>query len=1046
LATGWPRLLVSSEWAKGSTDITVQSSTDSAARILGNCSGITHIVQTVEEADQVEFARRAASLQAISMGLLRASREPRPTSFHEDKDRMATTSGETTYDTFLSYSRDDESVATKLQRRLERLGTRRSELPTIRVFRDQTDLKTTEDLHQALAAHIEASRSFIVLCSPSAARSEFVATEIDMWRQAKPGQPIVLALVDGALHWDDTSSRFDLERSTALPPSLADHFTSLPTWIALGGPGRRGPQEVTDDGVHQLASVVLDRDLREVRAEEQRIQRRQLRRTQAVAAIIAALAVAAGLAFLDSRRNADLAAERRDIAQSQALAGTAQALFNEDPDLAMLLAIEADRLVSTPESESSLLDVAFRGGDLGLVTWAADDSGTFFAAAYNAEDEMLFVSVIESTDLLRADLSAEQPGFELVESPGETVPKALGFDQQRGTLYSIDEAGNLATRDGVTGEVIEVDSLGATVLGATVSADGRAFAAVTTVDGQAWEAIAGPAADPTSAERITLPFSPWWIAVSPTGMLATLSGTGAVAVWDPSEGQWVQWVENRIPAIAAFSLDDSQLATGARDGGVRLYDLDAMAQSAVGAPTVPGQSSTVEFAVTQVPPVGHAGEVQALVASDQPDTAAFWSVGSDGKALAWSPDNVVVFGPLGLVHGGSAVYASPLPDGAGLLTMGRDSSIQRYRGPEGSVVYRGAPYVDPSLEDAAFSAESFVTIAPRSGKSTDGTTVAIRGDGEAVRIAVGDGGRPAATPLGLNVGRASDVLAVAESDDQRHLAVGGRAGTEGTVTVWNIERQEVVGRVTRPGWVSGVEFADASTLYVVDQSFRGLTIQRIDADGLTMVEELEPPSGQSPAPFPDGSVGLGIGGENGDQVTVVGYGRASEFMVVQDGKVTEHNLTVPLQQIEKVAVSPTGSLAALALSDGRIFLWDVRRGELISRPLDQTQGRLLAMAFYDDDTLVTGGRAGWVNLWDVRRGRQIGQSMNPHRTDVTGITVSPDTDSIISVAIGNAIRWDLNPTNWATGICRLVGRDLSSTEWERFLPDRPYHRTCSDQD
>jgi hypothetical protein len=41
------------------------------------------------------------------------------------------------------------------------------------------------------------------------------------------------------------------------------------------------------------------------------------------------------------------------------------------------------------------------------------------------------------------------------------------------------------------------------------------------------------------------------------------------------------------------------------------------------------------------------------------------------------------------------------------------------------------------------------------------------------------------------------------------------------------------------------------------------------------------------------------------------------------------------------------------------------------------------------------------------------------------------------------VAWDMTPAHWADRACGLAARDLTTTEWARWLPDQPYRRTCT---
>ncbi|CAN5768386.1 hypothetical protein BH11PSE6_BH11PSE6_23480 [soil metagenome] len=122
---------------------------------------------------------------------------------------MATVgSAETRYGAFISYSHVDRRVARQLHRRLERYRIprklagsdgRRGAIPSRlgRLFRDLDELPAADDLSAEVRAALAASDSLIVICSPAAAASQWVAREIELFRQLNPGGPVLAALIDG---------------------------------------------------------------------------------------------------------------------------------------------------------------------------------------------------------------------------------------------------------------------------------------------------------------------------------------------------------------------------------------------------------------------------------------------------------------------------------------------------------------------------------------------------------------------------------------------------------------------------------------------------------------------------------------------------------------------------------------------------------------------------------------------------------------------------------------------------------------------------------
>jgi hypothetical protein len=39
--------------------------------------------------------------------------------------------------------------------------------------------------------------------------------------------------------------------------------------------------------------------------------------------------------------------------------------------------------------------------------------------------------------------------------------------------------------------------------------------------------------------------------------------------------------------------------------------------------------------------------------------------------------------------------------------------------------------------------------------------------------------------------------------------------------------------------------------------------------------------------------------------------------------------------------------------------------------------------------------------------------------------------------------WDTDARSWVRRACAAAGRNLTRAEWERFLPDTSYRKTCS---
>lgn len=116
--------------------------------------------------------------------------------------------GELRYTAFLSYSHKDAAAAARLHRRLETyrmpkrlIGTSTSRGPVPErlwpIFRDRDELPAATDLSETVREALARSGSLIILCSPHAARSLWVAEEIETFRNLYPDRPILAAIVEG---------------------------------------------------------------------------------------------------------------------------------------------------------------------------------------------------------------------------------------------------------------------------------------------------------------------------------------------------------------------------------------------------------------------------------------------------------------------------------------------------------------------------------------------------------------------------------------------------------------------------------------------------------------------------------------------------------------------------------------------------------------------------------------------------------------------------------------------------------------------------------
>ncbi len=193
---------------------------------------------------------------------------------------------------FVSYSHADAAIAQKLHRKIEtyrlphHLRDRATDDPDNgrmgRIFRDREDLPAAEDLSESVKQALAGSQVLVVICSPDAQASIWVAREIELFRALHPGRPVLAALVRG-------------EPEEAFPTALRDGAEPLAADLRKEGDGwRLGFLKI----VAGIAGVPLD-------ALVQRDATRRIRRVMAVTggALVALLAMIGMTIFALQSRN-----------------------------------------------------------------------------------------------------------------------------------------------------------------------------------------------------------------------------------------------------------------------------------------------------------------------------------------------------------------------------------------------------------------------------------------------------------------------------------------------------------------------------------------------------------------------------------------------------------------------------------------------------------------------------------------------------------------------------------------------------------------------
>jgi len=163
------------------------------------------------------------------------------------------------YDVFISYSHaGDDLLSERVQDGLSKFAKPWWRRRALNVFRDRTALSANPGLWSSIAEAIDDSRYFLLLASPEAASSSWVAREVAQWRARRGSDGMLVLLSDGEIVWDAARGDFDWAEITALGTSFAGCFAEEPLYVDMRWARSEVQLDLTDgrfrDQIAELAA------------------------------------------------------------------------------------------------------------------------------------------------------------------------------------------------------------------------------------------------------------------------------------------------------------------------------------------------------------------------------------------------------------------------------------------------------------------------------------------------------------------------------------------------------------------------------------------------------------------------------------------------------------------------------------------------------------------------------------------------------------------------------------------------------------------------
>ena len=540
----------------------------------------------------------------------------------------------------------------------------------------------------------------------------------------------------------------------------------------------------------------------------------------------------------------------------------------------------------------------------------------------------------------------------------------------------------------------------------------------------------------------------------------------------------------------AFSPDGKMIATGGRDGIIRLWD--AATRQEIGAP----MSSD-------------ANPVDAVAFN--PDGTVLATANTDGNLQLWNTATQQVTGPALTGAGSAQVNALAFSlDGTVLATGSQDGTARLWQVANGSQVgvtmATGYPvsaltFGDGGTTLATTESDGSTELWDIATQTQAGAALTVPGSAGVSALAFSPGADTLATGVSNGTIRLWSPTTFYQSSaplimGSQYLAAAanGRAsavlsanggvlatvGSRGTVRLWDVAARRPLGvPVRNQDAVTAFALSpDGGTMAVATDGVRFFTA----ATGVPIGTGLPASGGNgsygSMAFSPDGALLATIGADGTARVwnvarqqevgSPMSVGRAGTFTGTvafsPDGKTlatagadgrtqlwsvaTHRPVGQPMaagSATTVLAFSRDGRTLATAGANGTVRLWDVDTQHEIGAPLTADTQPVYAAAFSPDGrTLATAGADGTVRLWDVATQQEIGAPLTADTQPVYAAAFSPDGRTLATAgADGSARVWDVAfPAELVRAACAIADVSLTRQQWAGYAGTQPFQQVC----
>lgn len=1009
---------------------------------------------------------------------------------------MLDTAGDTstdrprTFHAFISYSHAlDSHVAAALQLGIQRFAVpwyelRRASAETapagaarraLRVFRDKTNLSAAPSLWPSIVDGLAASEWFILMASPTSARSPWVRREVAWWLQHRRRDRLLIAWTDGSLSWGQDD--FDWSKTNALPPELKGALTEEPLWIDLRPfrpreSAQAKPSRLSRLARWPLAPVRLGDAIADFVAPIRGVSKDELvgahvrqRRFATALALTTGVALASLATWAVVERS--VALQQRNVALANQLVAESATIQATQPGLARQYVAAAAKLSATPQVRGAVATSSSIPQELHTdaeaVAYSRDGRlmATVFAGVHATESEKAKPARLSIYDASSLTLLYQQQFDRATVSAVTFSPTSdvLAFGMgSKIALWDVSNPKRPVERQLLSSHEDIIKSLSYRTDGrllASGSRDGTVGLWTTDANGSAtWANKVDIARQRTARMSVSFQPSGSLLSVVTIGLRpevaqlpqrladaiskAGTNDAGILSIWDMSN------VHHEV-LLAAFD-DPAHSAVFTRDGRQLVTTGDKLQLWTFG-----------DSGYTLVPraiPVPSSGVQYSEVAISGSYLSA---IAADGFIRLWDiskPDDIQLIDSLALsaathLNMGSLTFS---PDATKLALCSSDSNAGSVGGQGQWGTLRIWNIADARQRRAAFALRGHTDGVSKLQTSPDHQLL-VSADKKEMRVwSLADVAHP---QLRATTAVDGEVTGMAFSPSGRLVAV----------TMDNKVRVHDLTDPTYPRERGTWQLADRPDACPSDLNFpceghisatapafldeRHLAVG--DMAARVSLFDVDKPSVQVPLSYFQAVVwslnALRIAGRMllavANNSGTVELWDATDF--TKPGKLT--TIKAHSYQIGDIAVSETTRLLATASRDGTVRLMELAPDgkQLVSKAVLNDSGDVNSVAFNPSATmLATLGRDHNLRVYDVHdlRAAHLVATIALDNQSERRVIFLRDDVLATGTEYGAIDIWDLDRKTIGPDVCAGSGETITPTQWQHILPDLPYDPPC----